>query len=228
MIGSRALGTAQPDSDLDLVVLAEVPRGASAWGPAENLAERDRIQGAVGRLPVTTDLLVRTTDHYCEARGVVGGVEYLVDREGVDVYARALEHPPTIRRNAEQVRRANAGTWITHASAVLEELAAHPRSRESASAGPASAMRSVTALLVTHQLHSSKRDGIRQMLGQLAAVDSPTAAQLLVSLESAEPPFRKAHAVLRTAVARLAQDPGMLPHLRQARAWLRKVEALQN
>jgi hypothetical protein len=229
LIGSRARGAAQPASDLDLVVLVELPHGSRAWGPAESLAERDRIQRAVGVPPITTDLSVRTTDHYHEARQVVGGVEHLVDLEGVEVYSHPLSNPPTIRRMPAQVRWEHAGTWITHSTAVLE-VATSVRgdcgdayAARLTSAAHASAMRAITALLVTHQLFSSKRDGIRAMLAQLGCVDAKSAQELRAILELADPPFQKAQAVLRLVVQRLGEDPGMTPYLQQAHAWLRKA-----
>jgi hypothetical protein len=226
MIGSRARGTARPTSDLDLVVLVELPRGSPAWGPRENLAERDRIQKAVGTPPISTDLSVRTTDHYHEARGVIGGVEHLVDVEGVDVYSHPLSEPPTIRRAPDCVRSQHAGTWITHAVAVLEEAvssargAPHLDATKLTEAAHACAMRAITALLTIHQLHSSKRDGLPAMLTQLAGADAQAAAELQGVLERAGPPIQKARTVLQIVVGRLGRDPGMTPYLRQAHAWL--------
>ncbi|HEX8674509.1 MAG TPA: nucleotidyltransferase domain-containing protein [Longimicrobium sp.] len=233
MIGSRARGVAHPTSDLDLVVLVEVPRGSRAWGPAENLAERDRIQQAVGVPPITTDLSVRTTDHYHEARHVIGGVEHLVDLEGVDVFSQPLSDPPSIRRSPTQVRLQHTGTWITHAAAVLEEATSSEKADSAgtpegaarlASAAHASVMRAVTALLVSHQLHSAKRDGIPAMLKQLAGVDPETAAELEAVLRRAGPPFPTACAVLRMVVLRLGSGPGMAPYLNQAQVWLKTAE----
>jgi predicted nucleotidyltransferase len=232
MIGSRARGTAHATSDLDLVVLVEVPRGARAWEPAENLAERDRIQRAVGVPPITTDLSVRTTDHYHEARHVIGGVEHLVDLEGVDVYSHPLSDPPTITRTPTRVRQQHTGTWITHAAAVLEEATSSAqadsggmpeRAARLSSAAHASVMRAFTALLVSHQLHSSKRDGVPAMLAQLAAVDEETAAELERVLRRPVPPFQRACAVLQITLLRLGRDPGVTPYLQQAQAWLKKT-----
>jgi len=233
MIGSRARGTPHPTSDLDLVVLVEVPRGSRAWGPAENLVERDRIQQAVGVPPITTDLSVRTTDQYHEARHVIGGVEHLVDVEGIDVFSHPLSDPPSIRRSPTQVRLQHTGTWITHAAAVLEEATAREQADSAlapesaarlASAAHASVMRAVTALLVSHQLPSAKRDGIPAMIKQLAAVDPETAAELEAVLRRAGPPFPAASAVLRMVVLRLGSVPGMAPYLNQAQVWLKTAE----
>lgn len=201
-------------------------------GPAENLAERDRIQRAVGVPPITTDLTVRTTDHYHEARHVIGGVEHLVDLEGVDVYSHPLSDPPTIRRTPTKIRQQHTGTWITHAAAVLEEAASSAqassggnleRAARLASAAHASVMRAVTALLVSHQLHSSKRDGIPSMLAQLAAVDQQTAFELESVLTRAVPPFQTACAVLQIVLRRLGRDSGVTPYLQRAQAWLEKA-----
>jgi hypothetical protein len=232
MIGSRALGIARPDSDLDLVVLVELPAGARPWGPPERIAERNRIQKAVGVPPISTDLSVRTTDDYHEARGVVGGVEHLVDVEGVEVYMRPLNRRPTIRRTPHQMRRVHAGTWLTHAVDVLVEATAPPaigplradarysRATSIESAIAAASERAVTALLVTHQLHSAKRDGVRAMLAQLHGVDSQTAGEILALLEDTGEPLATGRAILGVVAQRLRRDPAMAPHLKRAETWL--------
>jgi hypothetical protein len=158
---------------------------------------------------------------------VIGGVEHLIDLEGFDLHSEPLEHPPTIRRSVAQVRRQHAGTWITHAAAVLDEAAHSPATNSLASASHTSAMRSITALLVTHQLHSSKRDGIPCMIQQLSQVDASSAAELRAALETRDPPFERANVVLRLAVGRLAVDPGMVQYLQQARAWIRKAQTVR-
>jgi hypothetical protein len=236
MIGSRALGIARPDSDLDLVVLLELSHGARPWRQSDRIAERNRIQQCVGVPPISTDLSVRTTDEYQEARAVVGGVEHLMDVEGIDVYTRRMNRPPIIRRTPDQVRRMHAGTWLTHAVDVLVEATAlptiappRPDARYSRGKGINSALsvaaeRAVTALLVTHQLHSAKRDGVRSMLAQLRAVDPEVAGEVLALLEDTSNPLATARAIVNVVTTTtLRRDPAMAPHLKRVGEWLARA-----
>jgi hypothetical protein len=180
MIGSRALGTARADSDLDLVVLVELPAEARPWGPAEVIAERRRMQEQIGTPPVLTDLWVRTTDRYEEARGVIGGVERLVDTEGVTVYARPTQRPPVVRRSPDEVRREHVSAWVEHALAAyvgtlrMESGSAPPTPGQPKTAQDGAricAERAVNALLVYHQREASKSAGVDGMLALLPESD---------------------------------------------------------
>jgi len=224
MIGSRARGCARPDSDLDLVVLVEIPRGTPRWGPDEVIAERKRLQQQIPRPPVLTDLWVRTTDRYAEARGVVGGVERLVDVEGVDVYSEPPTRPPLVRRTPDQVRREHVSAWIEHALWALEGTAAmeaakvppriapgHPRTVEEASR--ICAERAVNALLVFHQVEAAKGDGLAGMIAHLSTCDRACASRIESLFPSTDDPTASARRVVSEVVRRLAQDRGMLPYL---------------
>lgn len=216
MVGSRALGTARPESDLDLVVLVELAAGAPPWGPKEFQAERGRLRREAGAPPVRTDLWVRTTDRFEEARRVVGGVEWLVETEGVEVYRRPLDRPPTVRRTPGQVRRENVSAWIEHAMLALEgatargnaaALAAGGAPAEARQAARAAVERAVNALLVSHQLRADKAGGVGEMLRRLETVEPAAAAELRsMGAESVDAAL-EAHRVLAAVVHRLSADP---------------------
>ena len=219
MVGSRALGTAGPESDLDLVVVVETSRGAPPWGQKEFRAERDRLREELGSLPVRTDLWVRTTDRFEEARRVVGGVEWMAETEGVVVYSRPLERRPVARRTPDQVRRENVSAWIEHALFALDAAARsanasvlRPDGAASGDPGGAARMaveRAVNALLVAHQLRASKHGGVGGMLGLLDGVDPPMAAHLrALGAEAAGSPM-EAHAIVAAIVHRLGDDPAL-------------------
>ncbi|HEX2205156.1 MAG TPA: nucleotidyltransferase domain-containing protein, partial [Longimicrobium sp.] len=166
MVGSRARGTAGPESDLDIVVLVEPEAGAAPWGPKEFRAERDRLRREVAAPPVRTDLWVRTPDRFEEARHVVGGVEWLVETEGVVVYRRAPDRPPVPRRTPEQVRRENVSAWVEHALLALDGTTARANASALAAGGAsagdsreaarAAVERAVNALLVAHGVAATK------------------------------------------------------------------------
>jgi predicted nucleotidyltransferase len=234
MIGSRARGCPRPDSDLDLVVLVEIPREAAPWGPAEVIAERKRIQRQLPPPSVLTDLWVRTTDRYEEARGVIGGVERLVDVEGVDVFSEALTRPPLVRRTPDQVRREHVSAWIEHAlwalegTAAMEAAAVPPRAapghpRTVGEASRVCAERAVNALLVFHQIEAGKGNGFAGMIARLATCDRACASRMENLFSSSDKPTAAARRVVSEVIRRLAQDRVMLPYLAPSRARLDRL-----
>lgn len=226
MVGSRALGTARPDSDLDLVVLVELPPGARAWRISDCATERDRLQRVVGRPPLETDLWVRTTDQYEEARSVAGSVESLVDSEGVDVYARPFERAPRVRRTPAQVRREYTSGWITHALRALEAAGARDSAgtHERLAAARAAVERALHALLVSHGIRASKSGGAPAMLTSLDAVDPATASAVrsLLEAKADDPPAHTAAEVVKLVVARVGHDPALATQQNRAQARLSK------
>lgn len=224
MIGSRARGTARAESDLDLVVPVETPTEERRWGAADFARERGRIQRVIGPPPVRADLSVRTTDRYEEARRVIGGVEYQVDAEGIDVYAEAFQRTPVVRSDAEQVRREHTYGWLQHAVDVLTQAlrlnnaralrpvntAPHPHEIEAARSA---VKRAITSLLVWHRITPSTLHDDEGMLAQLANADPEIASQLRSILAQGPGSARVAHAVLGCAVARLNKDARMAPFL---------------
>ena len=123
MIGSRALGRATSSSDLDLVVLIETDARERPWGGQEALAQANRIQRLIGTPPIRTDLTVRSVDQFEEAKGTIGGVEYLVVKEGFRVFSSPLKRKPTPRLPHAVVRRALAYAWLGGALKALSDAA---------------------------------------------------------------------------------------------------------
>jgi predicted nucleotidyltransferase len=235
MIGSRARGTPRPDSDLDLVVLFELPVHDRPWGPQEVIAERSRIHRLLPPPPVQTDLWVRTTDRYEEARRVVGGVEMLVDVEGVEVYSRPPTRAPLVQRNTDQVRREHVSAWVEHALAALEgtlrierqaagqtSLPGVPKTPEAAAR--ICVERAVNALLVFHQLVSGKAAGVDGMLSRLDVAERERVAAWL---------FPRCHAgglsswnavrAVGEVLKRLSEDDGMRSYLAVSLARFHRV-----
>jgi predicted nucleotidyltransferase len=222
LIGSRARGTARPDSDMDLVVLVEIPVDAPPWGPSEAAAARAWLQRALGPPPVPTDLWVRTTDRYAEARGVAGGVERLVDVEGTDVFARPAARAPVVRRRAEQVRREHVSAWLEHAVTALEATARMERGaaepgapRSAQEAANVCAVRALTALHLFHGKQIAKAAHPAGMVEAVAGVDPRAAAQLGATLSAAAGPVQKAVSVVQLVLARLRTQPdlrGLVAH----------------
>jgi predicted nucleotidyltransferase len=223
LVGSRALGTARADSDLDVVVLVETAESVRPWGTPECAAERDRLQREVGAPPLPTDLWVRTTDQYQEARGVFGSVEAMVDTEGIDLYAEPFQRAPRVRRTPAQVRREYTVGWVTHALRALEEAYARQASmadRPGVAALPpdlpahACIVRSLLALLFARQIRSERGDGVDALLARYSAVDEATAHAVRADYCSDGELVSKAHAVLTRVVGQLARDPALAKELK--------------
>lgn len=121
MIGSRAEGRPRPDSDLDLVVLVELPPGERPWKGEDFARSGLELQAVLGPRAVRPDLRVRSTDRFAEAKDVPGGVEWLAEHGGVVVFETPLVRAPTIRTSAADVRRELVSSWMHHAATALEE-----------------------------------------------------------------------------------------------------------
>ena len=119
MIGSRAGGYARPGSDLDLVVIVELPPDTKPWNGSDADAERDRIQREVGPPPISTDMTVRSAAQFEEAKGIIGGVERLVETEGVDLYSEPFTRPARARRTRDEVRFAIVRAWIEASATAI-------------------------------------------------------------------------------------------------------------
>lgn len=219
MIGSRAVGTAHPESDLDLVVIVEIPISARPWLEGDIAAERTRLYAGAGSAPVRLDIAVRTTDHYAEAFRVVGGPEHLVATEGVVVYSRALDRPPVVRRTPDQVRFVNVSTWIKHALLAADRAAAaenakalgsttHEARRDPQALGRAAVERALNAVLVLHKIHVEKRIGVQGMLSCLEEVEPHTVERLRPAVHGALT-ARVAYAVVGILLKRLATQPAV-------------------
>jgi predicted nucleotidyltransferase len=138
LIGARARGNAREDSDLDLVVVIEVGAGKPRWNGVMADEERNRLLPAIGPAPFKVDLSVRSGEQYEEARNVIGGVERLVQTEGVAVYTRPFDVPPIRTRSADSVRKNLVRAWIA-GSALSIERALHSEHNVGSSAAPSQA-----------------------------------------------------------------------------------------
>lgn len=230
LIGSRARGDARANSDMDIVVIVETPLGSPRWGAEAFSAERERIQRELGPPSIRTDLGVRTTDRYEEARRVVGGLEHLVDLEGVDVHSQPSHRLPEVRCTSAQVRREHTYGWVRHARETLEHAfetqrsggVAGPVASASGRAGAAArntVLRALNAMLVSHGVHGSKRDGAAGLLSKLAAVNLMSAAQFHEIAFTQPLSLQVARSALQYVVSRVLDDPEMAPllHVEQGR-----------
>lgn len=229
MVGSRALGIARAGSDLDLVVLVEPPAARPHWTSGDVLGEKQRLQQAVGPPPVPTDLWLRTTDQFAEARDVFGTVEWMIGSEGVDLYASARERPPVVRRTPDQVRRQSVRAWLMDAAIQLDRalrLSTTPgkgRNGAFTEHDPAhyawrSAQRVIVALFVYHQVPvSTRREELGSVFSRLDLIEPAVAAGLrrLLPTSSASP--QAARAVHERVMGRLRRDPAMRPYLKEVR-----------
>jgi hypothetical protein len=208
MIGSRANGTARAESDLDLVVLVETPAGVPLWTSEQVLAEKRRLLAAVGPPPVRTDLWLRTTDQYEEARAVPGCMEYVMATEGVEVYSRPLTRRPVVRRSREQVRCQNVRDWLEDALGDLDRAVALERGgRPPPGAGPVptdpghyarrSIKRSIIALCIWRETAlPTKYHTVSEAVGHGTALDPALAATVRTALVDGERSASAARAVL--------------------------------
>jgi hypothetical protein len=120
VFGSRARETATPDSDVDLLLLLELPVGAR-WTPRDNILERNRLLATLPRPTVPSiELWVRTIDQFEEAKAVPGAVEHAAATQGVTVYDRPLTRRPAVRRSRALVRAQNVADWIGGALQLLQ------------------------------------------------------------------------------------------------------------
>jgi predicted nucleotidyltransferase len=81
IFGSAAVGSLTPDSDIDLLVLAD--------DAVDARAERLRIRQALRGLGWSFDIVVMTTDRFDETKAVVGTIAYPANRQGQVVYEAA-------------------------------------------------------------------------------------------------------------------------------------------
>lgn len=82
LFGSYAEGTARPDSDVDLMVVAETPSS-----PRLGVSLEDAIEPLLG--PRKLDLLVVRSTDWPRARRVAGFITNEADRHGLRLYEKA-------------------------------------------------------------------------------------------------------------------------------------------
>lgn len=105
-----------PSADLDVLVVVEPV--AQRWSPAHNVAERNRLVGAIGRVGAPIDLYVRTVDQVAEARATIGGVEYAAVR-GRALWQRPPRRRAIARRSPRQERADVVQDWMERACRLL-------------------------------------------------------------------------------------------------------------
>jgi hypothetical protein len=105
---------------LDLVVIEEPATRGVNWDGKQADREKTRLERALGLPPVPTDITVRSTQQYVDARAVFGGVEWLVDTEGIVLFAAPLVRRIVPRLTNERVRNGLIVAWL---EAALQSLA---------------------------------------------------------------------------------------------------------
>lgn len=81
LFGSAAKGTMTPDSDIDLLVLEDLPET-----PRE---ESSRIRSALNGLGYPIDVIVMPTVRFEESKDVIGGIAYPANKYGKVIYPAA-------------------------------------------------------------------------------------------------------------------------------------------
>ena len=81
LYGSRARGTALPESDFDLLVVAAEP--------VSKREEIQRLRRAVHDLPYPVDVWVMGEIEFEETKNVIGGLAYPAHKYGVVLYENA-------------------------------------------------------------------------------------------------------------------------------------------
>lgn len=81
LYGSRARGTARPDSDLDLLVIEK--------DPVSKHQEREQLRRAVEDFSIPIDLRVMGETEFQETKDIVGGIAYPAHKEGILLYEAA-------------------------------------------------------------------------------------------------------------------------------------------
>jgi predicted nucleotidyltransferase len=78
LYGSRARGTASPESDFDLLIIET--------DPVPRREEMQRLRRAVHDLPYPVDVWVMGEQEFEETKNVIGGLAYPAHKHGVVLY----------------------------------------------------------------------------------------------------------------------------------------------
>lgn len=81
LYGSRALGSAHPDSDFDLLVVET--------DPVSKRAEMHRLRQAINRQAHSVDIWVMGNREFEETKNVIGGLAYPANKYGLVLYENA-------------------------------------------------------------------------------------------------------------------------------------------
>ena len=231
MIGSRRHGCAGPNSDLDLVVIVEIPLAEMAAMQQQMSAESRRINAALANWPLKLDISVRTIDQFEEARNVVGGVEWLVENEGYVIYARPADRAPIVRCRPEAVKRALVRTWLEDSLKALDRAVAmrngtanHPDRLKTPDAFAMKSIRcAVYSVFVLHQVQAPKHRTLDEALEHLALHAPDICEDISTSISVHRDPFAAAFSVLRRVTTSLiSASPDMKRELDPLHQRLRK------
>jgi len=81
LFGSAATGAFGPDSDIDLLILADA--GFNSW------QNRVKIRDALRGIGVAVDVTIMATERFEDTRDIVGGIAHPADKHGKVLYAAA-------------------------------------------------------------------------------------------------------------------------------------------
>jgi HEPN domain-containing protein/predicted nucleotidyltransferase len=180
LFGSRAAGTARPDSDYDLLVIV------SDGAPVEHHQRRawEALRGA----SIAADVLVRTISEYRRAQHDPGLIDWLVARQGIVLFSSGSVAQ---RSPAGQVRESRTGVdlWRQRAAEDLEVAELAVRSG------------AVVPGAVCFHAHAAIEKFLKAEIAALGAYP-PRTHDLLELLEALPPRFHDA-AELRSACTQL-------------------------
>lgn len=222
MIGSRAYGHARPDSDLDLVVLVELPPGSRPWNGEDFARAGHGLHRLLAHEPVKVDVRVRSTDRFAEAKDVAGGVEWLAAHEGVVVYDMPLVHPTTVRTSTDEVRREIVSAWMHHAIAAGERFDDPAVPQTQVEIAHLVIERLIAAALVSRRQAPRLDRDLSSYLLQLSPEPSEVASFLRAAIADAQmDPRGGATEATRRVLRYLSRDP------LQARVLIRATQRLE-
>lgn len=207
MIGSRAQGCSRPDSDLDLVVVVELPPDAPPWNGSDFVQAGAQLTAALGRVDVPVDIRVRTTDRFAEARDVPGGVEWVAAREGLSLFEQPLQRPPVIRTPKPEVARQLTSSWIHHALATIESFGELHAGRTDAEVARKVVERLIPAVLTHHGIVPKLERDVEVYARQIPAACSIRATLESVARRLNESPREAATQAASETIQYLSRDP---------------------
>ncbi|MBA3645729.1 MAG: nucleotidyltransferase domain-containing protein [Gemmatimonadaceae bacterium] len=216
MFGSRAVGGAHDSSDLDLIVVVEIPYDPSG-GVRECNEIRAHIVRTLGLPPLKTDLSVRSIDQFEAAKGVIGGAERLAVTEGVELFCAPYTRAPVLPPSQQGTIAGIVRSWFESALKFAEDSATFEAANDSTSVLAAfrSIQKSITAVCVHHQMETSKAEPINQVLQRLTEIDEEAANAFRSALGCTAMSFNLADRVLRVALSLLIRDELTARYLRR-------------
>jgi predicted nucleotidyltransferase len=81
LFGSQARGDAEPDSDVDLLVVMDFE--------GSKLKKMVELRGTLDDIAIPVDILITTPEDFAWRKDIVGTIEWPAHREGKVLYARA-------------------------------------------------------------------------------------------------------------------------------------------